>query len=112
MDELKKLSEWMNGMERRVYALETLVYNARETENTMNAEMNRRYGIAVSKSDAARMLNVTRATVYTMIKDGRLTATSDGKRVVTRSIVAYLCGTSPWKGDADGTDALEESGQS
>lgn len=112
MDELKRLSEWMDRMERRVCALESLVCDIRETESNMNEEMHKRHCVAVSKSDAARMLGVSRATVYTMVKDGRLTATSDGKRVMTRSIVAYLCGTGPWRGDADGTDALEEAGQS
>lgn len=42
------------------------------------------------KTEAAQMLGVTRATIYKMIEDGRLKATSDGKRVVTGSIIEYL----------------------
>lgn len=46
-------------------------------------------GETCNKNDAAKLLGVTRCTVYNMIKDGRLRSTSDGRRVVTESIDEY-----------------------
>ena len=46
-------------------------------------------GETCNKNDAAKLLGVTRCTVYNMIKDGRLRVTTDGRRVVTQSIDAY-----------------------
>lgn len=46
-------------------------------------------GETCNKNDAAKLLGVTRCTVYNMIKDGRIRATSDGRRVVTQSIDEY-----------------------
>lgn len=47
------------------------------------------FGETCNKKDAAKLLGVTRCTVYNMIKDGRIRATSDGRRVVTESIDEY-----------------------
>ena len=46
-------------------------------------------GETCNKNDAAKLLGVTRCTIYNMIKDGRIRATSDGRRVVTQSIDEY-----------------------
>lgn len=46
-------------------------------------------GETCNKNDAAKLLGVTRCTVYNMIKDGRLRVTTDGRRVVTQSIDEY-----------------------
>lgn len=46
-------------------------------------------GETCNKNDAAKLLGVTRCTVYNMIKDGRIRAASDGRRVVTESIDEY-----------------------
>ena len=46
-------------------------------------------GETCNKNDAAKLLGVTRCTVYNMIKDGRIRTTSDGRRVVTQSIDEY-----------------------
>ena len=46
-------------------------------------------GETCNKNDAAKLLGVTRCTVYNMIKDGRIRSTSDGRRVVTESIDEY-----------------------
>lgn len=46
-------------------------------------------GETCDKTRAADLLGVTRCTVYNMIKDGRIRATSDGRRVVTESIDEY-----------------------
>ena len=48
------------------------------------------HGESVDKSKAAILLGVTRATVYQMIKDGRLVTTHEGRRVSTRSIFQYM----------------------
>lgn len=49
----------------------------------------RKYGESCNKNEAAEILGVTRCTVYNMLKDGRIKSTSDGKRIVTSSVVAY-----------------------
>lgn len=45
-----------------------------------------------NKTDAADRLGVNRATIYNMIKDGRLKATADGRRILTQSIIDYETG--------------------
>lgn len=49
-----------------------------------------KYGEYVDKSTAADILQVTRATVYAMLADGRLLAGHQGKRVSMHSIVNYM----------------------
>lgn len=53
-------------------------------------ELVARYGESVNKQQAARLLGVTRVTVYAMLADGRVKGACDGKRVCTRSIGRYL----------------------
>lgn len=48
------------------------------------------YGESVDKSLAARIMGVTRSTVYAMLADGRVEAAGGGKRVNVRSIARYL----------------------
>lgn len=57
-------------LEERVRALEVRMEDARKTsrENALVAQ----YGECVSKTDAAKIMGVTRATVYVMIRDGRI----------------------------------------
>lgn len=57
------------------------ILEARRTPNEI--------GETCNKNDAAKLLGVTRCTVYNMIKDGRIRTTSDGRRVVTQSIDEY-----------------------
>ena len=45
-----------------------------------------KYGESVDKSLAARIMGVTRSTVYAMIADGRVESAGAGKRVSVRSI--------------------------
>lgn len=47
-------------------------------------------GCTCTKDKAAEKLSVSRCTIYAMIRDGRLRATSDGRRVVVSSIHDYL----------------------
>ena len=48
-----------------------------------------KYGESVDKSLAARIMGVTRSTVYAMIADGRVESAGAGKRVSVRSIARY-----------------------
>lgn len=49
-------------------------------------------GTAVDKTEAAKILGVTRATIYAMIKDGRLTTMCEGTRISVSSIYKYMYG--------------------
>ena len=48
------------------------------------------YGSNVDKSTAAKILGVTRATVYAMLADGRIEGACSGRRVSVRSIAHYM----------------------
>lgn len=48
------------------------------------------YGEYVDKSTAARLLGISRQTVYTMIRDGRLQTNLSGKKVSVQSISDYM----------------------
>lgn len=48
------------------------------------------YGPYVNKSQAADILSVTRATIYTMLRDGRLTGKMGGSKVSTESIEQFI----------------------
>lgn len=50
----------------------------------------KQHGELVYKTDAAKMLNVTRTTVYAWIDRGVLETDSEGRRVTTRSIYRYI----------------------
>lgn len=47
-------------------------------------------GTTCNKAEAAELIGVTRATIYSMIIDGRLKTTADGKRILTSSVDAYI----------------------
>ena len=61
-----------------------------EVDGTPYDGLVKQYGNFVSKSEAANILQVNRATVYNMVADGRLQTGYGGKQVVTRSIVDYV----------------------
>ena len=48
------------------------------------------HGEFVDKTTAAKLLGVTRATVYSMLKDGRISSAYEGKRISVRSIYRYM----------------------
>lgn len=50
----------------------------------------KKHGSLMKKSDAAKVLNVSRATVYAMIEDGRICTNADGTRVSMASVYKYL----------------------
>lgn len=67
-----------------------------------------KYGEYVDKSTAARILGVTRATVYAMLADGRIKGACSGRRVDVRSIARYMYsprGMKKHRGMKNGRDA-------
>lgn len=87
-------SERMADLERRIQALEERTRSAMWGENPVmlrrEEALVERYGECVDKTVAARMLGVTRATVYAMLADGRIHGACEGRRVDVRSIARYL----------------------
>lgn len=84
----------MADLERRVMMLEERTRSSlwqEETEGAIKAqELSRCYGEYVDKTAAARILGVTRATVYAMLSDGRITGGCGGRRVSVSSIARYM----------------------
>ena len=78
-------------LEQRVFALEETLHQAEQLrKKTAEEALVAKYGESVDKSLAARIMGVTRSTVYAMIADGRVESAGAGKRVSVRSIARYL----------------------
>lgn len=99
MTEFEALVEKMYDLEKRVLALEE---RTRRFAWSRNEELSRKeealvahYGAHVDKSTAAKILFVTRATVYAMLEDGRIEGACEGKRVDVRSIARYIYSGKP-----------------
>lgn len=85
------LTRRIRQLEQRVFALEELLHRADELQQkTAEEALVSKYGESVDKSLAARIMGVTRSTVYAMLADGRVEAAGGGKRVSVRSIARYL----------------------
>jgi len=86
--------ERMADLERRVQALEERTRRPLWSEDTFRPnkaeELVARHGEYVDKTVAARILGVTRATVYAMLADGRIAGACEGRRVDVRSIGRYM----------------------
>ena len=84
--------ERMADLERRISALEERTRRALWNEDgaCRENELTARYGEYVDKTVAARILGVTRATVYAMLDDGRIAGACGGRRVDVRSIARYM----------------------
>lgn len=86
--------ERMADLERRISALEErtrrALWSAESAQANKEAELTARYGEYVDKTVAARILGVTRATVYAMLADGRINGACGGRRVDVRSIARYM----------------------
>ena len=84
------LTRRIRQLEQRVFALfsagDFLFLPTKTAEEALVAK----YGESVDKSLAARIMGVTRSTVYAMIADGRVESAGAGKRVSVRSIARYL----------------------
>lgn len=86
--------ERMADLERRVQALEERtrrpLWNEGTNRPSKAEELVARHGEYVDKTVAARILGVTRATIYAMLADGRITGACEGRRVDVRSIGRYM----------------------
>ena len=84
----------MADLERRVMALEERTRRSLWTQEAALAskeeELMGRYGEYVDKTLTAKILGVTRATVYAMLADGRIEGACSGRRVSVRSIAHYM----------------------
>ena len=91
--------EHLANLEQRVRALEMLVQGGEllrsETLERKEKELVEQYGAHVDKSTAARILGVTRVTVYAMLADGRIEGACGGRRVDVRSIARYIYSGKP-----------------
>ena len=83
------LLEYVKDLDRRVKVLETSADRG-EMQTVQGDELVAKYGEFVDKSAAARILGVTRATIYAMIADGRVNSACEGTRVSVRSIANYI----------------------
>ena len=95
MTQAMKMSvERMADLERRVQALEERTRVSLWSEDAFRPskadELIARYGEYVDKTVAARILGVTRATIYAMLADGRISGACEGRRVDVRSIGRYM----------------------
>lgn len=90
-------AERMADLERRVQALEERTRKTIWGEGMERARREEalveRYGESVDKTVAAKLLGVTRATVYAMLADGRIAGACAGRRVDVRSVARYLSQT-------------------
>ena len=88
------IEEKMDDLERRVLTLEKLaqIGELLRDDSLMRTEKEivDMHGKYVDKSTAARILGVTRATVYAMLADGRIEGACSGRRVAVRSIARYM----------------------
>ena len=93
------IEEKMDDLERRVLALEertrSSIWSKEGELIRMQEELVAQYGKYVDKTATAKILGVTRATVYAMLEDGRIEGACEGKRVDVRSIARYIYSGKP-----------------
>lgn len=91
---MEKSVQRMADLERRVQALEERtrksLWNEEPLRPSKADELVSQHGEYVDKTVAARILGVTRATVYAMLADGRILSGCGGRRVDVRSIGRYM----------------------
>lgn len=86
-------AERMADLERRVLALEERARRVLwhgEAQAGREEQLALAYGEYVDKTVAAKILGVTRTTVYAMLADGRIQGACAGRRVDVRSIARYM----------------------
>jgi len=92
----------MQNLERRVHILEAAVEKLlleKPFTDDPDPKVNymvKEHGEYITKAQAAKILGVTRATVYAMLADGRIKGACSGSRVSTRSVGNYIFGPG-WK---------------
>ena len=93
------VEERMDKLEQRVLALEKLAQIGELFRDDSLAHEEKElidvHGKYVDKTTAARILGVSRATVYAMLEDGRIEGACEGKRVDVRSIARYIYSGKP-----------------
>lgn len=92
--ETKMTVQRMADLERRVQALEERtrrpIWCDGDHPLTKTEALVYEHGEYVDKTLAAKILGVTRATVYAMLADGRIAPACEGRRVDVRSIGRYM----------------------
>lgn len=90
--ESERTNERVAELERRMRMLEERAQQALSLMGSRSKEdeLVSRYGEYVDKTVAAKILGVTRVTVYAMLADGRILGACAGRRVDVRSIARYL----------------------
>ena len=83
----------IEALDARVEHLEGLLCQRKNVKTRWGVELNpndimERHGASMNKTEAANELGVTRATIYKMLEDGRLSMSMDGK-VNTQSVYEY-----------------------
>ena len=111
---MNELETRVDKLEQRVMTLEKLAQIGEllrsETLERREKELVEQYGEHVDKSTAARIMGVTRATVYAMLADRRIDGAFGGKRVDVRSIARYInAGYTNNRRRKHAADALEEA---
>lgn len=91
----EQVEDRMDALEQRVKEIERLLKRPiwpedEETVRKKAEELMARYGERVSKTEAAKILGVTRPTVYAMLADGRIRGLCGGKYVSVSSIEQYM----------------------
>lgn len=85
------LEERVAYLEKQVVLLNNRLFElGSRQEITGEEEYIRKHSEFCDKSYAAKLLGVTRATVYSMIANGRISTGYEGKRVSVRSIYRYI----------------------
>ena len=90
--ESDRTKERVAELEKRMRMLEEQAQQALSLMRSRGKveELVSRYGEYVDKTVAAKILGVTRVTVYAMLADGRILGACAGRRVDVRSIARYL----------------------
>lgn len=106
-DRIAELEQRVMKMEKIAQSIGLFIVDPlARTEN----ELINMYGEYVDKTTASRILGVSRATVYTMLADGRIEGACGGRRVDVRSIARHLCAGKPKnRRNRHGLDTLEEA---
>ena len=89
---MKELEARLDAAEKRIAALECALAGQanKPQEDTLEADLVNKYGACVNKKVASEIIGVTRATIYAMLADGRITAAMGSTCVDVRSIARYI----------------------
>ena len=82
----------LKDLEKRIVSIEERIRLKMWDDDNLvkEEELVNKYGEYVDKTVTAKILGVTRATVYAMLADGRIQGACSGRRVSVRSIARYM----------------------